>query len=191
MNVECKICNQHVFQVYYWLSAWVTGLSAYLLVAIVGMVMVKSTTSCLQRLRDCRWLLLALTLTSGLYALPELLVRASVPLGSDGGLTVCILGLSGVEYAAYVAFRLILRHVLPAALVLAAVARPETALSKRVSHLFFGHLQAPCCCGEGGRALRFPHECPNMQTAMLRNAQQQNGINKKSVSNGELPVVGL
>ena len=62
-------------QVYHWLSAWVTGLSAYLLVAIVCMVMVKSTTSCLQRLRDCRWLLIALLVTSGLYALPELFIR--------------------------------------------------------------------------------------------------------------------
>ena len=60
---------------YHWLSAWLTGLSAYLLVAIVCMVMVKSTTSCLQRLRDCRWLLLALLITSGLYALPELFIR--------------------------------------------------------------------------------------------------------------------
>ena len=60
---------------YHWLSAWLTGLSAYLLVAIVCMVMVKSTTSCLQRLRDCRWLLLALLVTSGLYALPELFIR--------------------------------------------------------------------------------------------------------------------
>ena len=39
------------------------------------MVMVKSTTSCLQRLRDCRWLLIALLVTSGLYALPELFIR--------------------------------------------------------------------------------------------------------------------
>ena len=73
-------------QVYYWLSAWVTGLSAYLLVAIVGMVTAKAAgpDSCLQRLRDCRWLLLALLAASGLYALPELLVRDSLELG-DGG----------------------------------------------------------------------------------------------------------
>jgi len=98
-------------QVYYWLSAWATGLSAYLLVAIVGMVMVKTTTSCLQRLRDCRWLLLALLVMSGLYAAPELLVRDSVPVcptegeGSSSGPHICILGVTGLEYALYVAFR--------------------------------------------------------------------------------------
>ena len=65
-----------LLQVYHWLSAWLTGLSAYLLVAIVCMVMVKSTTSCLQRLRDCRWLLIALIVTSLLYSLPELFIRS-------------------------------------------------------------------------------------------------------------------
>ena len=62
--------NQCHFQVYHWLSAWTCGLSAYLLVALVGMVMVKRSESCLQRLRDCRWLLLSLLTASGLYALP-------------------------------------------------------------------------------------------------------------------------
>ncbi len=74
-------------QIYYWLSAWVTGLSAYLLVSLVVMVTAKASApdSCLQRLRDCRWLLLALLAASGLYALPELLVRKSVQLpGEDG-----------------------------------------------------------------------------------------------------------
>lgn len=55
-------------------------------------------------------------------------------------------------------------------LVIAAVVRPETRLSKRVSHLFFGHLTAPCSCGEDGAPLRLPHECPNMQSAMLKAA---------------------
>jgi hypothetical protein len=161
-------------QVYHWLSAWLTGLSAYLLVSIVGMVMVKTTTSCLQRLRDCRWLLLALLFTSALYALPELLVRttADVGLTDDAGADICLLGARGVEYALYVCFRLTLRHVVPAVLVAAAILRPETKLSKRVSHLFFGHLSAPCACGEGGGALSLPHECPNMQTAMLRAAKE-------------------
>ena len=82
-----------------------TGLSAYLLVAIVGMVMVKTTTSSFQRLRDCRWLLLALLVTSGVYALPELFIRTTVSLGGGSGQDICILGVYGVTYALYVAFR--------------------------------------------------------------------------------------
>ena len=83
-----------------------SGLSAYLLVAIVGMVMVKTTTSSLQRLRDCRWLLLALLVTSGIYALPELFIRSTVNLGFGGAeQDVCILGVYGITYALYVAFR--------------------------------------------------------------------------------------
>ena len=155
-----------------------TGLSAYLLVAIVGMVTAKaaegSANGCLVRLRDCRWLLLALLAASGLYSLPELLVRRAVhmdggELGGDRdelcccrgqrlfpivGVSFCILGASGAEYAAYVAWRLALRHFTPAALVVAAALRPETRLSRRVSHLFFGHLGEPCRCGEEGRPLR-------------------------------------
>ena len=44
----------------------------------------------------------------------------------------------------------------------------ETKLSKRVSHLFFGHLSTTCACGEGGSALSLPHDCATMQSAMLR-----------------------
>ena len=148
-------------------------MSAYLLVAIVGMVMVKTTTSCLQRLRDCRWLLLALLAASGLYALPELFVRSTVDFGGGAG-HVCILGVGeGAEYAAYVTYRLALRHIAPALLVLASLARPETQLSKRVSHLFFGHVGAPCTCGDGGSAFKYPHECPAMQDEMLKNAEKR------------------
>ena len=86
------------------------------------------------------------------------------------GGSVCILGVTGLEYAAYVSWRLCVRHVLPLVLVVAATLRPETRISKRVSQLFFGHLGEPCCCGEEGRPLRFPHECPTMRTAMLKNA---------------------
>ena len=70
--------------------------------------------------------------------------------------------------------RLLLRHIAPAILVIAAIARPETRLSKRVSHLFFGHLTAPCACGEDGAPLRLPHECPNMQSAMLKASSPKN-----------------
>ena len=108
-------------QVYHFFSAWVTGLSAYLLVAIIGMVMVKTTTSCLQRLRDCRFLLLALLLTSGLYSLPELVVRSTIDIG--GQEDVCILSASGLAYGLYVAFRLTMRHIIPAILVIAAIIR--------------------------------------------------------------------
>ena len=69
--------------------------------------------------------------------------------------------------------RLAIRYVIPFFLVYATIVRPETKLSKRVSHLFFGHLSAPCSCGEGGSALGLPHECPTMQTAMLKAAASE------------------
>ncbi|CAB4064651.1 unnamed protein product [Lepeophtheirus salmonis] len=156
-------------QVYHWLSAWLTGLSAYLLVSIVGMVMVKTTNSCLQRLRDCRWLLLAILLISGLYALPELFIRNTVTLSSLGvEQDMCLLGIEGPLYFLYMSFRILIRHFLPAILVIATILRPETKLSKRVSHLFFGHISVPCSCGENGTGLGIPHECPSMQSAMLK-----------------------
>ena len=48
------------------------------------------------------------------------------------------------------------------------ISKQETKLSKRVSHLFFGHLSTTCACGEGGSALSLPHDCATMQSAMLR-----------------------
>ena len=83
---------------------------------------------------------------------------------------ICILGAPSPLYGLYVTYRLILRHILPAILVFVAMVHPETNFSKRVSYLFFGHLSAPCSCGEDGAALGMPHECPNMQTAMLKSA---------------------
>ena len=83
---------------------------------------------------------------------------------------ICILGAPSPLYGLYVTYRLILRHILPAILVFVAMVHPETNFSKRVSYLFFGHLSAPCACGEDGAALGMPHECPNMQTAMLKSA---------------------
>ncbi|QQP37583.1 Uncharacterized protein FKW44_017889, partial [Caligus rogercresseyi] len=60
---------------------------------IVGMVMVKTTNSCLQRLRDCRWLLLTILLISGIYALPELFIRNTTTFISFGSQTdMCLLG---------------------------------------------------------------------------------------------------
>ena len=83
---------------------------------------------------------------------------------------ICILGAPSPLYGLYVTYRLILRHILPAILVFIAMVHPETNFSKRVSYLFFGHLSAPCACGEDGASLGLPHECPNMQTAMLKSA---------------------
>jgi len=186
------------------------------------MVMVKRSESCLQRLRDCRWLLLSLLTVSGLYALPELFVRTHLRVqvsnishkwkfafnivtshfidqivdinegnnehsdyeeASELSKTtlpetmerdICILGAPSPLYGLYVAYRLALRHILPAALVFIAMVHPETNFSKRVSYLFFGHLSAPCACGENESPLSVPHECPNMQTAMLRSAAESN-----------------
>ena len=73
------------------------------------MVMVKTTKSPLQRLSHCRWLLLALLVTSGLLAVPELMVRTTLDLGI--GEDFCIIGTDGIEYGLYVAFRIALRHL--------------------------------------------------------------------------------
>lgn len=66
--------------------------------------------------------------------------------------------------------------------------KPETQLSKRVSHLFFGHLSAPCICGQNGQALKVPHECPNMQTAMLK-ACESGDKNSDFVANGQYVIL--
>ena len=101
------------------------------------------TLCCVQ---ECRLLLLSLTLVSLLPATPELAIRSTVSLSPEHSvgsiqprvlryilhessrmLQVCILTTSPLTYALYVTFKLILRHVLPAILILLCILRPRSA----------------------------------------------------------------
>ena len=101
------------------------------------------TICCVQ---ECRLLLLSLTLVSLLPATPELAIRSTVSLSPEHSvgssqprvlryilhessrmLQVCILTTSPLTYALYVTFKLILRHVLPAILILLCILRPRSA----------------------------------------------------------------
>ena len=50
--------------------------------------------------------------------------RATFNFDVGGSKDICLLGAHGAEYGFYVAFRLTLRHVIPAAFVIATLARP-------------------------------------------------------------------
>ena len=94
-------------------------------------------------------------------------------------LQVCILTTSPLTYALYVTFKLILRHVLPAILILLCILRPRSAslhlsryplltasvyrtvVAKRISLILMGP-PAVCECGPSGAILPTPHECPKM-----------------------------
>ena len=94
-------------------------------------------------------------------------------------LQVCILTTSPLTYALYVTFKLILRHVLPAILILLCILRPRSAspcisldirislhlyrtvVAKRISLILMGP-PAVCECGPSGAILLTPHECPKM-----------------------------
>ena len=74
---------------------------------------------------------------------------------------VCILTTSPLTYALYVTFKLSLRHILPAILILLCVLRPRTVVAKRISLILMGH-PAVCECGPSGAILPTPHECQKM-----------------------------
>ena len=92
---------------------------------------------------------------------------------------MCILTTSPLTYALYVTFKLILRHVLPAILILLCILRPRSAslhlsiyplltasiyrtvVAKRISLILMGP-PAVCECGPSGAILPTPHECPKM-----------------------------
>ena len=97
-------------------------------------------------MQECRLLLLSLTLVSLLPATPELAIRSTVSLSPEHSVgsrqhhvlryilhessrmfQVCILTTSPLTYALYVTFKLILRHVLPAILILLCILRPRSA----------------------------------------------------------------
>ena len=89
----------------------------------------------LARLQECRLLLLSLVLISLLPALPELAIRTTVQTGSY---SVCIYTTNTATYALYVTFKLILRHILPATLILLCILRPRTVVAKRISLILMG-----------------------------------------------------
>ena len=91
----------------------------------------------------------------------------------------CIYTTDSATYALYVTFKLLLRHVLPAILILLCILRPRSAslhlsryplltaslyrtvVAKRISLILMGP-PAVCECGPSGAILPTPHECPKM-----------------------------
>jgi len=144
---------------YYFISSWVVGLSNYLVVCLVCLLLVKRAPGVLARLQECKLLLLSLILISLLPATPELAIRTTVHLTPSQA--VCILTTSPLTYALYVTFKLTLRHILPAILILLCILRPRTVVAKRISLILMGP-PAVCECGPSGSVLSTPHECPKM-----------------------------
>lgn len=144
---------------YYFLTSWLLGLANYLVAVLIGLVHVKRSTGWLSRLQECRSLLLVLTITTLLPALPELMVRSTIQL--DDNLSVCYISASPVPYGMYVTLKLLVLHLVPMLVVLASILRPQTKVAKRFSTLFLGE-GAACECGPAGEEMKTPHECPNI-----------------------------
>ena len=144
---------------YYFISSWMLGLSNYLVVCLVCLLLVKRAPGVLARLQECKLLLLSLVIISLLPATPELAIRATVSITPNQ--SVCILTTTPVTYALYVTFKLTLRHLLPAILILLCILRPRTVVAKRISLILMGP-PAVCECGPSGAVLCTPHECPKM-----------------------------
>ena len=130
-----------------------------MIVCLVCLLLVKRAPGVLARLQECRLLLLCLLVLSLLPALPELAIRTTVRLSAQQ--SVCILTTSPLTYALYVTFKLSLRHILPAVLILLCLLRPRTVVAKRISLILMGP-PAVCECGPSGAVLSTPHECPKM-----------------------------
>jgi len=62
--------------VYYFITSWLVGLSNYLVVCLVCMILVKRAASVLARLHECKYLLLSLVVITVLPAIPELFIRS-------------------------------------------------------------------------------------------------------------------
>ena len=152
------------------------GLSNYLVVCLVCLLLVKRAPGVLARLQECKLLLLSLILLSLLPATPELAIRGTIQTGEH---YVCILTTSSATYALYVTFKLILRHILPAVLILLCILRPRTVVAKRISLILMGP-PAVCECGPSGSVLSTPHECPKMARSrpdILRDTETTDMIN--------------
>ena len=183
---------------YYFISSWVVGLSNYLVVCLVCLLLVKRAPGVLARLQECKLLLLSLVLLSLLPATPELAIRGTVTTGSH---YFCIYTTNSATYALYVTFKLILRHILPAVLILLCILRPRTVVAKRLSLILMGP-PAVCECGPSGSVLSTPHECPKMarsrpdilrdtEAGDLANTEQMIKHNSKlnGHSNGGIPAL--
>ena len=143
---------------YYFLTSWLLGATNYLVSVLTSLQHVKRSTSWVARLAEVRSLLAVLLVATLLPALPELLVRSTVRVSED--INVCIISASPLAYAFYVAVKLLLLHLLPAAVVLVSLLRPQTKAAKRFSSLFLGEA-AVCECGPGGLEVSSPHQCPH------------------------------
>jgi len=160
--------------VYYFITSWLVGLSNYLVVCLVCMILVKRAASVLARLHECKYLLLSLVVITVLPAIPELFIRSTVVSFGQG---VCILSTRDAMYALYILFKLLLRHLLPVVLVLLCLFRPRTFAAKRISLIFLGE-PAVCECGPSGAELTRPHECPKMARSrpdILRDTESRLG----------------
>ena len=182
---------------YYFISSWVVGLSNYLVVCLVCLLLVKRAPGVLARLQECKLLLLSLVLLSLLPATPELAIRGTVTTGSH---YFCIYTTNSATYALYVTFKLILRHILPAVLILLCILRPRTVVAKRLSLILMGP-PAVCECGPSGSVLSTPHECPKMARSrpdILRDTEAGDLANTEQMikhqklnghSNGGIPAL--
>jgi len=160
--------------VYYFITSWLVGLSNYLVVCLVCMILVKRAASVLARLHECKYLLLSLVVITVLPAIPELFIRSTVVSFGQG---ICILSTRDAMYALYILFKLLLRHLLPVVLVLLCLLRPRTFAAKRISLIFLGE-PAVCECGPSGAELARPHECPKMARSrpdILRDTESRLG----------------
>jgi len=144
--------------VYYFITSWLVGLSNYLIVCLVCMILVKRAASVLARLQECKLLLLCLILITVLPAIPELFIRSTIVSMGQG---ICILSTRDSMYGLYIMFKLLVRHLLPVVLVILCLMRPRTFAAKRISLIFLGQ-PAVCECGPSGAELTRPHECPKM-----------------------------
>lgn len=144
--------------VYYFITSWLVGLSNYLVVCLVCMILVKRAASVLARLQECKLLLICLILITVLPAIPELFIRSTIISMGHG---ICILSARDSTYGLYIMFKLLVRHLLPVVLVILCLLRPRTFVAKRISLIFLGE-PAVCECGPSGAELSRPHECPKM-----------------------------
>ena len=100
-------------------------------------------------LQECKLLLSSLLVLTVLPAWPEFLIRSSIPVFDSW---VCILNTHDALYGLYVAFKLVVRHLLPATLITLCLLKPDTIVAKRISLIFMGE-PSVCECGPGATKL--------------------------------------
>jgi len=164
--------------VYYFITSWLLGLSNYVIVCLVCMILVKRSSGVLSRLQECRLLLLCLLFLTLLPAIPELGIRTTFtdPLV---GAQFCIISSQDGVYGLYVVVKFLVRHLLPLVLVFLCIIKPRTRIAKRVSLILVGE-PAACECGPSGSELNRPHECPKMSVRcrpdLLRDTEHKSPV---------------